>query len=65
QKSFYITNEFHRALRGVVLAKLAQRPNWEELVKQYRIKLQKKALPEVQMQSYGKLIGFLKYRSFS
>ncbi len=65
QKSFYVINEFHRALRGIILAKLAKRPNWEELVEQYRVKLQKKALPEVQMQNYEQLVNFLKYHSFS
>jgi len=65
QKLTYITNEFHRALRGIVLAKLAQQPQWKKLVDQYRAKLQKRGLPEVQMQSYERLVRFLTNYSFS
>ncbi|WKN46049.1 hypothetical protein [Tunicatimonas pelagia] len=65
QKLSYVTNEFHRALRGIVLAKLAQQSSWKELVEQYRTKLQKRGLPEVQMQRYERLANFLTNYSFS
>ncbi|MEM9830868.1 MAG: hypothetical protein AAF944_09525 [Bacteroidota bacterium] len=65
QKSPYLTNEFHRALRGIALAKLAQRPDWEHLVKQYQSNLQKKVIPETQMQNFARLANFLRYHSFS
>ncbi len=65
QKMSYVTNEFHRALRGIVLAKLDQQPRWKELVDQYRTKLQKQGLPEVQMQGYERLVQYLTNYSFS
>ena len=65
KKLAYITNEFHRALRGIVLAKLTQRPHWTELVGQYRSKLQKQGLPEARLQKYEQLARFLTNYSFS
>ncbi|MEM9671920.1 MAG: hypothetical protein ACFB15_26285 [Cyclobacteriaceae bacterium] len=65
QKADYITNEYHRALRGVILAKLVQSQSWPELVQFYQRKLEKKGTPEVQLNKYLRLVEFLKNHSFN
>jgi len=65
QKVDYITNEYHRALRGVILAKLVQSQSWSELAQIYRRKLEKKGTPEMQLNKYLRLVEFLRNHSFN
>ena len=63
QKSPHLPNLFHRALRGVTLAKLAQRPGWSELVQVYRTALLARSTPPALMAQYDQLAHYL--RTFS
>ena len=65
QKVGYIINEYHRALRGIILAKLVQSQFWPELAQIYQRKLEKKATPEVQLDKYIRLVEFLRNHSFN
>jgi hypothetical protein len=65
QKANYITNEYHRALRGIILARLVQSQSWSELAQIYRRKLEKKGTPEVQLNKYLRLVEFLRNHSFN
>lgn len=65
KKQEYLTNEFHRALRGIILAKLVDRPSWLDLTEIYQAKLEKRAVPEVQLAKYQQLVSFLKNYSFN
>lgn len=63
KKSPYLTNELHRSLRGIILAKLTHRSNWPQLVATYRAQLTQRGTPEQLMQSYDQLANYL--RTFS
>ena len=65
EKSIYLTNELHRSLRGITLAKLAQRDNWTQLVIDYRIQLTRRGTPETAMKSYDLLADYLRYFSIN
>ena len=63
RKSLYLPNLFHRALRGVTLAKLAQRLDWLDLVQIYRAALMARNTPPPLMAQYDQLAHYL--RTFS
>ncbi len=59
----YCPNYYHQCLKGMVIARINQNPEWDELALVYRGTMRKRALPEEQIQKFDKLIYFLK--SFS
>ena len=63
RRSLYLPNLFHRALRGVTLAKLAQRPDWSGLVHVYRAALTARSTPPALLAQYDQLTHYL--RTFS
>lgn len=65
QKLKYAHNEFNRCLRGIVLARLAGRKDWQGLIAIYRRSLQKKNTAPQLMENYEKLSRFLKYFSLN
>lgn len=65
QKLKYGHNEFNRCLRGVVLARLAGRKDFQELAITYRHSLQKRNTAPQLMEKYDKLSEFLKYFSLN
>lgn len=63
QQSPFLPNLFHRALRGIALAKLAQRPGWLDLVHVYRTALTARSTPLALLAQYDQLAHYL--RTFS
>ncbi|MEK6475900.1 hypothetical protein WJR50_00145 [Catalinimonas sp. 4WD22] len=59
-KLIYTYNAYNRCLRGIVLARLAGRRDFQELVNIYRKSLLKKNTPPQLMEKYDKLSKFLK-----
>lgn len=59
RKSPYLTHELHRSLRGVALAKLAQRGRWSDLVNVYRHQLVQRGTPEPLVDRYNRLVSYL------
>jgi hypothetical protein len=53
----------HRSLRGIILAKLAHRPNWSALVAHYREQLQRRGTPEAIIKRYEQLAAYLHHFS--
>ena len=63
EKSPYLTNALNRILRGIILAKLAQRNSWSDLVSDYRSQLIQRGTPESLVERYDRLVDYL--RTFS
>ena len=59
EKSPYLTNQSNRSLRGIILAKLAQREDWPQLVIGYRAQLTLRGTPGPMMQRYDRLTDYL------
>ncbi len=59
----WLPNLSHRSLRGIILAKLAHRSGWPELVARYRAQLQQRGTPEVMMNKYEQLAAYLRHFS--
>ena len=59
EKSPYLTNQLNRSLRGIILAKLAQREHWLQLVIGYRAQLTLRGTPGPMMQRYDRLTDYL------
>lgn len=60
KKSLLLTNEWHRSLRGIILARLAQRGDWVQLVATYRSQLIRRGTPEPFVHRYARLADYLR-----
>lgn len=61
--SRWVPHLVHRSLRGIILAKLAQRADWSTLVVNYRAQLQQRGTPEMLMDRYERLAAYLHHFS--
>lgn len=55
----YFYNAYHRALKGITLAKLAQNPDFETLAQTYYQQLLRKNAPQSQQDNFQKLYRYL------
>lgn len=65
QNSLYIYNNYHRCLRGIILAKMTHNLNFEQLGVIYLKRLKVLAVPDEQIQSFKRLVSFLAKFSFN
>ncbi|NJL12958.1 MAG: hypothetical protein HC913_08155 [Microscillaceae bacterium] len=61
----YFYNAYYRAIKGLVLARLAFRPDFEDLYQAYATQLQKLHSPAFQSENLEKLARFLRFFSFN
>ncbi|MGB3849119.1 MAG: hypothetical protein WA958_04080 [Tunicatimonas sp.] len=61
----WLPHHLNRSLRGITLAKLAQQPNWPDLVAHYRTQLWQRGTPAVLMDRYEQLATYLRHFSIN
>ncbi|EMR04342.1 hypothetical protein [Cesiribacter andamanensis] len=61
----YLYNQIHRCYRGIIIAKLTCRTDYNKLVKTYLKYLQNQWAPRSVITNYKKLVKFLKYFSLN
>jgi hypothetical protein len=59
----WLPHHLNRGLRGITLAKLAQQPDWPDLVAHYRTQLRQRGTPAVLMDRYEQLATYLRHFS--
>ncbi|MDX2301299.1 MAG: hypothetical protein NW226_00810 [Microscillaceae bacterium] len=57
--NIYCYNHFHRCLRGIILAKMTQNPDFERLGRIYKQNLLRHHVPLEQSRNFDKLLNFL------
>jgi len=65
QPSPYLPNQAHRCLKGIVVARLIQRPDFETLAQQHEAALAQTPTGSLLMAGYRRLVGYLRQMSFN
>jgi hypothetical protein len=63
--SLYLPNQAHRCLKGVVVARLMQRPDFDELASQHATALAQTPTGSLLMDGYQRLVGYLRQLSLN